>query len=66
MNISWIANLNAGSELKLMLNNLRIAHVMIRSKLKYFIEAKAVEIMYLELLSDSNTSQYPWFYVNCR
>jgi len=47
----------------LKVKNLRIDHVMIRSKLKYLIEAKGVGTVYLEPRSSSNPAKYPWFYV---
>jgi hypothetical protein len=46
---------------RLKMNNLHIDHVMIRSKLKYLIGAKAVGTEYFEPQSGSNPAKNPWF-----
>ena len=47
---------------RLNMNNFHIDHVMVRSKLKYLIGAKAVGTEYLKPRSGSIPAKYPWFY----
>jgi len=47
----------------IILQNLRIHHVMIRSELKCGFAAKSVETVKLELRSSSKPAKHPWFNV---
>jgi len=47
-------------------HNLRTDHVTVQSELTYLIEAKAVGIVNMELLSGFNHAKYPRFFVRAR